>query len=168
MALAFHERLCLALFHQYLSQRLSRGGVDTSRVRLLPTGTADMALKPPFYSLYYCSEVPGPGLLACTVASYRAAPSTVFPTRGYRGVTLLTPQPGDARTWRRPNLVTPKAVNLLTSSLGGPLMGPTICLTLTLTLVNARGRVGTISLTVRLREVRFCSCRLTRLGFVHS
>jgi len=34
--------------------------MTTSRVRLLPTGTGNMALKPPFSSLYYCSEVPGP------------------------------------------------------------------------------------------------------------
>jgi len=34
--------------------------MSTSRVRLLPTGTGKMALKPPFSSLYYCSDVPGP------------------------------------------------------------------------------------------------------------
>ena len=34
-------------------------GVGTSRVRSLPAGTGYMALKPPFSSLYYCSEVPG-------------------------------------------------------------------------------------------------------------
>jgi len=34
--------------------------MSTSRVRLLPSGTGNMALKPPFSSLYYCSEVPGP------------------------------------------------------------------------------------------------------------
>jgi len=34
--------------------------MSTSRVRLLPTGTGNMALKPPFSSLYYRSEVPGP------------------------------------------------------------------------------------------------------------
>jgi len=44
----------------YLSQGFSRGGVGTSRVRLLPTRTGDMAFKPPFSFPYYCSEVPGP------------------------------------------------------------------------------------------------------------
>ena len=44
----------------YLSQGFSRGGVGTSRVRSLPTGTGDMALKPPLSFPYYCSEVPGP------------------------------------------------------------------------------------------------------------
>ena len=34
------------------------GGVGTSRVRLPPTGTRAMALKPPFSSLYYYPEVP--------------------------------------------------------------------------------------------------------------
>jgi len=32
------------------------GGVGTSRVRLPPTSTRIMALKPPFSSLYYCPE----------------------------------------------------------------------------------------------------------------
>jgi len=32
------------------------------------------------------------GLLARTVASYRDAPSTVFPTRGYRGVAPSGPK----------------------------------------------------------------------------
>jgi len=57
------------------------------------------------------------GLLARTVTSCCAAPSTIFPTRGYRGVTLSTPQPSVASTWRRPHPATPKVVNLLTSSL---------------------------------------------------
>jgi len=33
------------------------GGMGTSQVRLLPTGTRTMALKPPFSSLYYYPEV---------------------------------------------------------------------------------------------------------------
>ena len=41
----------------YLSQGFSRGGVGTSRVRLLHVGTRNMALKLPFSSLYNCSEV---------------------------------------------------------------------------------------------------------------
>jgi len=38
---------------------VSRGGVGTSRVRLPPTGTRTMALKPPLSSLHYCSKVLG-------------------------------------------------------------------------------------------------------------
>ena len=62
--------------------------MGTSRVRSLPAGTGNMALKPPFSSLYYCSEVPRP----LTMASHCAASSTVFPTRGYRGVALSGPK----------------------------------------------------------------------------
>jgi len=47
------------------------------------------------------------GLLARTIASDCVAPSTVFPTRGYQGVTSATPQHGDAHTWRRLPLETP-------------------------------------------------------------
>ena len=46
------------------------------------------------------------GLLAHTVTPYCAAPSTVFPTCGYRGVTSTMPQPGDAHTWQRPKWST--------------------------------------------------------------
>jgi len=48
---------------------------------------------------------------------------------------LATPTPSDAYTWRRPKRST------LTFLLGAPLVGPTICLTLT--LVHARKRVDT-------------------------
>jgi len=75
------------------------------------------------------------------MASYCAVPSTVFPTRGYRGMATSTPESGDAHTWRRSHLATPKAVNTLTFLFGAPLVGPTV--RLTLTLVNAWGRVGT-------------------------
>jgi len=52
------------------------------------------------------------GLLVRTNASYCVAPSTVFPTRVYWGVTSSTPQPGDNPSWRRltwrcPHLATP-------------------------------------------------------------
>ena len=47
------------------------------------------------------------GLLACTVTSDCVAPSTIFPTRGYQGVTSATPQHGNAHTWRRLPLATP-------------------------------------------------------------
>ena len=54
-----------------------------------------MTLKPPFPSLYYCFELGEPK------ASHGVTPSMVFPTHGYRGVTLLmtclaTPCLGDA------------------------------------------------------------------------
>jgi len=103
--------------------------MDTSRVRLLPTGAGTMPLKPPFPSLYYCSELGGPE------ASRGVTASMVFPAHGYRGVTLLmtclaTPYLGDALSWRRPV----GAVHLLTLAL---------TFTLTLTLVNAWGWDGT-------------------------
>ena len=45
-------------FHgSYLSQGSPNGGVGTSRVRLPPTSTRTMALKPHFPPLHYCSEV---------------------------------------------------------------------------------------------------------------
>jgi len=110
-----------------LSQGFSRGGVGTSRVRLLPTGTRDMALKPPFSFPYFCSKVPGPK------ASYCVVPSTVFPTRGYRGMAVSAPESGDAHSWRRPHLATPTPGNAhtwrrpkqstLTFLLGAPLGG---------------------------------------------
>ena len=101
-----------------------------------------MALKPPFPSLYYCSELGGPE------ASRGVTPSMVFPTHGYRGVTLLmtclaTPCLGDALI-----LATPYVVALLTS-FSGPfvwshhMLTLALMLTLTLTLVDTRGRDGT-------------------------
>ena len=106
-----------------------------------------MALKPPFSSLYYCSELGEPK------ASRGVTPSMVFPTHGYRGVTLLmtclaTPYLGDALFRRRLVLETPYVVALLTS-LYGPfvwshhMLTLALTLTLTLTLVDARGRDGT-------------------------
>ena len=72
----------------------------------------------------------------------------VFPTHGYRGVTLLmtclaTPCLGDALI-----LATPYVVALLTS-FSGPfvwshhMLTLALMLTLTLTLVDTRGRDGT-------------------------
>jgi len=74
------------------------------------------------------------GLLVRTVGSCWDAPSTIFPTRGYRRVSSSEPKltlrikgrafkVGDASTWRRPNLAKPKAVNPLTFLLGAPLGG---------------------------------------------
>ena len=69
------------------------GGVGTSRVRLPPTGTRAMALKPPFSSLYYCSEVLRP--LAVS------PPPRSFLPMGIGGwhrrcLNLAMPTPGDA------------------------------------------------------------------------
>ena len=44
----------------YLSQGFPCGGAGTSRIRLLPTDTRTMALKPLFSSLCYCSELSRP------------------------------------------------------------------------------------------------------------
>jgi len=134
--------------------------VGTSRVRLLPTGTGNMALKPLFSSLYYCSEVPGPEASSSVPWPLAVAPPprSSLPV-GIRGCHHLgrstplgqrvaplwweTPKPGDAHTWRRPHLATPipdaqsgQPIDFLP---WGPLVGPIICLT----LVNARGRVST-------------------------
>jgi len=81
-----------------------KGGVGTSRVRLPPTGTRTMALKPPFSSLYYCPEV----LRPLAVLS----PPRSFLPMGIGGwhrrrLNLATPHPGDAYTWRRLILATP-------------------------------------------------------------
>jgi len=98
--------------------------MSTSRVRLLPTSTGNMALKPPFSSLYYCYEVPGPESSSPVPWPLIVPP----PPRSslpvgiggwhHRGrsallgqrVTLLrweTLKPVDAYTWRRPHLATP-------------------------------------------------------------
>ena len=93
------------------------------------------------------------GLFVRTVVSCWDAPSTIFPTRGYRRVspselkhtlriTGRAFRMEDVPTYRHPNLATPKVINMLTLLLGAPSVCPTICLTLT--LVNARGRVGTV------------------------
>jgi len=81
------------------------GGMCTSRVRLPPTGTITMALKPPFSSLYYCFEVLRP--LAVS------PPPRSFLPMGIGGwhrrcVNLATPTPGDALSWRRLTLATPR------------------------------------------------------------
>ena len=88
--------------------------------------------------------------LLSNLASGDFVPSTVFPTRGYRGATPSAPYTGDAisaLSWRRPFtgdasswrrlffLATPHPPS------SGPSRGPTV--SLTLTLVNARGRDST-------------------------
>jgi len=75
---------------------------DTLRVGSLSAGTGDVAWKPPFSSIVTLSRYRGPrpprpyratsccAASCCAAsycaASYCAAPSTVTPTRGYRGV----------------------------------------------------------------------------------
>jgi len=68
-------------------------GVGTSRVRLPLTGTRTVALKPPFSSLYYCSEVLRP------LAEF--PPPRSFLPMGIGGGT------SDALTWQRLHLATP-------------------------------------------------------------
>ena len=120
-------------------------GLGTSRVRLPLTGTITVALKPPFSSLYYYSEVLRP--LAVS------PPPRSFLPMGIGGwhrrcLNLATPHLGDASTWRRLTLATPHHGNasswrclvLATPAPGdassgqpvdflplGPLRGPTIC-----------------------------------------
>jgi len=102
----------------YLSQGFPRGGVGTSRVRLPPTGTRTMALKPPFSSLHYYSEVPGPeASLSVPWPLVVSPPPRSFLPAGIGGDTvdvstwrcliLTTPQPGEVSTRRRLNLATP-------------------------------------------------------------
>jgi len=104
----------------YLSQGFFRGGVGTSRVKLLPTGTGDMALKPPFSFPYYYSEVPEPE----ASSSVPWPPAGTPPPRsslpvGIGGchhssrnillrITDCSFRMGGALTWRRPYLATPK------------------------------------------------------------
>ena len=101
----------------YLSQGFSRDGVGTSRVRLLPTGTGDMALKPPFFFPHYCFGVPGPEVSSSVpwplIVSSPPRSSLPVGIGGwqYRRLNLATPTPGDAHTWQRLHLATPKAVN---------------------------------------------------------
>ena len=92
--------------------------MDTSRVRLPPTGTRTMALEPPFSSLHYCSEVPGPEASSSVpwplVVSPR--PQSFLPAgiggdtvdvSTWRCLILTKSEPGDVSTRRRLNLATP-------------------------------------------------------------
>jgi len=98
--------------------------MSTSRVRLLPTGTGNMALKQHFSSLYYCSEVPGseasspiPWPLIVPPPPRSSLPVGIEGWHNRDRSALLgqrvTPlswemlKPGDAHTWRRPHLATP-------------------------------------------------------------
>ena len=138
----------------YLSQGSPRGGVGTSRVGLPPTDTRTMALKPPFSSLHFRSEVPGPE--ASSSVSWPLVvsppPRSFLPVVSggdtvdastWRRLILATPQPGDGSTWQRLNLATPQPGDALS---GQPVDLPPL-LTLTLTLVNDWGRDGTTFIT---------------------
>ena len=127
------------------------GGVGTSRVRLPPTGTRTMALKPPFSSPYYCSEVLRP--LAVST------PPRSFLPMGIGGwhrrcLNLATPILGDASPWRRlhGDALSGQPVDFLPM---GPLEGShhMLTLALTLTLVNAWGRDGTTLIVSLLKFV---------------
>ena len=69
------------------------GGVGTSRVRLLPTGSRSMALKKPFLVIVLSYQ--GPRL------PHGVAPSTVFPTHGHRGLTPSISLLGYVFSWQR-------------------------------------------------------------------
>ena len=107
--------------------------MSTSRVRLLPTGTGNMALKPPFSSLYYRSEVPGPEASTPVPWPLTISPpprsslpvgiggwhhlgqstllgQRVTPLRWER-LNLATPTHGDAHTCQRPHLATATPVD---------------------------------------------------------
>jgi len=124
-------------------------GVGTSRVRLPLTGTRTVALKPPFSSLYYCSQVlrplaespPPRSFLPMGIGGrHRRCLNLATPHLGdvspWRRLTLATPHLGNASPWRRLRLAmphlgdasserrlrlaTPQVVNLLTSSPWAP------------------------------------------------
>ena len=142
--------------------------MSTSRVRLLPSGTGNMALKPPFSSLYYCSEVPGSEASSpvpwplIVPPPPRSSPPVGIEGWHNRGRSALLGQrvtplswemlkPGNAHTWRRPYLATPipgDAHIWRRPFLAKPkavntltfLFGAPWCPTVCLTLVNAPGQ----------------------------
>jgi len=69
------------------------GGVGTSRVKLPPTGTRTMALKPPFPSLCYYSELSRP---EAPLRCLNLAVSYLGDALTWRRLFLATPHPGDA------------------------------------------------------------------------
>ena len=97
--------------------------MGTSRVRLLPTGTGNMALKSSFSSLYYCSMVPGseasspvPWPLIVPPPPRSSLPVGIGGWH-HRGQSTLLGQrvtplrwetltPGDTHTWRHPKRST--------------------------------------------------------------
>ena len=133
--LSYHARgspLGVALSWVVSAPGSPSGGMGTSQVRLLPTGTKTMALRPPFSSLHYCPEV-----LRFLMVS---PPPRSFLPMGIGGwyrrcLNLATPPLGDAYIWRRLHLgdaytlatpplgdaytlATPQVVNSLTFFLG--------------------------------------------------
>ena len=91
------------------------GGVGTSRVRLPPTGTRTMALKPPFSSLCYCSEVlrpltvspPPRSFLPMGIGGFYRRCLNLGAAYTWRCLILAMPTPGDALSWLRLTLATP-------------------------------------------------------------
>ena len=119
--------------------------MGTSRVRLFPTDTITMALKPHFSSLCYCSGLhlnlatlsPGDALLkrrlllamlcpgdASSWRRFARATPCLGDALSWRRLLLATPCLGDTSSWRRLVLATPSVVNLLTSLLWGPRVVP--------------------------------------------
>jgi len=87
------------------------GGVGTSQVRLLLTGTRTMALKPPVSSFYYCYGLRlNPMMLQPgDILSWRRlilATPYFGDVSSWRRLILATPCLGDASSWRRPCLLT--------------------------------------------------------------
>ena len=128
--------------------------MGTSRVRSLPAGTGNMALKPPFSSLYYYYVVPRPkastpvpwpltvpppprsslpvGIrgwpLLSIGMSYGAASSTVIPTRGYREVVPIECKRPLVQTQSTPEAGQRlRPDQMFPSSQGTPLKDPTKC-----------------------------------------
>jgi len=104
------------------------GGLGTSRVKLPPTGTRNMALKPPFSSLCHCLEVMRP--LAVSPPPWSFLPMGIGGWHRRR-LNLATPHLGDAHTWRRLISATPYLGDALSSQPvdflpWAPLRGPTI------------------------------------------
>ena len=91
------------------------GGVGTSRDRLPPTGTRTMALKPPFSSLHYCSEVlrlltvspPPRSFLPMGIGGWHRRCLNLGDAYTWRRLILATSTRGDALSWRHLILVTP-------------------------------------------------------------
>ena len=104
----------------------------------------------PLHGLSYPWVSGGDTIDALTWQRLILATPTLGDASSWRRLHLATPHLGDAYTWRSLHLGDALPWRRLKWSIRwvsslGPLRGPTICwlLTLTLTLVNARGRDGT-------------------------
>ena len=88
VALSWVVFVPMVLYRWRVLPRSHASCTDTPRVGFLPAGTGGVAWKSPFSSIITLSGYRGPRPpRPYRVASYRAAPSTVTHTRGYRGVT---------------------------------------------------------------------------------